>query len=211
MARFSKPKIETSLPDLSGIRDGGGGWPLSLDRVQNWAWQKQVFTPEEMDSIIAIGERKTLDKGTTYGKHSDKIRNSHVRFLYPNELTTWVFQKLTDAINITNQRHFGFDLFSLEQGLQFTRYTAPGEHYDWHVDRGWNSALRKLSVSVQLSNPDDYEGGDLELKFGGKSDRVTRERGMVTFFPSWTLHRVRPVTKGTRYSLVAWVSGPPFK
>jgi PKHD-type hydroxylase len=110
-----------------------------------------------------------------------------------------------------NDQYFGFDLTGMEQGLQFTRYTAPGEHYDWHVDRGHLTATRKLSLSVQLNDPAEYKGGELQFKFGGKDETVKKERGMVTFFPSYTLHRVKPVTQGTRYSLVAWISGPPFK
>jgi PKHD-type hydroxylase len=99
----------------------------------------------------------------------------------------------------------------MEQGLQFTRYQAPGEHYEWHIDRGMQTGTRKLSLSLQLSDPDDYEGGDLEMWFGGEPTKASRERGMMTFFPSYVMHRVTPVTKGVRYSLVCWISGPPFK
>ena len=71
--------------------------------------------------------------------------------------------------------------------------------------------VRKLSVSLLLSDPDDYDGGDLQFKFGEEEQTAERERGMMTLFLSWSLHRVTPVTRGTRYSLVAWTSGPPFK
>ena len=213
MARLTKkPNIKLSLPTKADPTKGGGGWPLMLDHVEEWAWRTQVFTDEELDAIIKIGTQSELHKASTYGsEQSDKNRNSHVQFLFPNELTNWVFARLAGVVNEMNAQFFQFDLTGMEQGLQFTRYTAPGEHYDWHVDRGFMTPTRKLSLSVQLNDPSEYKGGELEFKFGRKDLKVKKERGMVTFFPSYTLHRVRPVTEGTRYSLVAWISGPPFK
>jgi len=212
VARSTKPKITLNLPSKPDPTRGGGAWPLRLDHVEGWAWNNQVFTAEELDAIIEIGKSVELEKATTYGAvQDDKNRNSFVQFLFPNDLTNWVFGKLAGAIDAMNQQFFGFDLTGMEQGLQFTRYTAPGEHYDWHVDRGHLTPTRKLSLSVQLNDPAEYKGGELQFKFGRKDETVKKERGMVTFFPSFTLHRVRPVTQGTRYSLVAWVGGPPFK
>lgn len=212
MARLTKPKITIDLPEKPDFTRGGGAWPLKMDHVENWAWNDLVFTPEELDAIIQIGESAEMTKATTYGsRQSDKNRNSFVQFLYPGEFTNWVFARLASAITHMNDNYFGFDITGLEQGLQLTRYTAPGEHYDWHVDRGHLKPVRKLSLSIQLSDPADYEGGELQLKLGRKDITIDRQRGMATFFPSYTLHRVKPVKKGTRYSLVAWVSGPPFK
>lgn len=214
MARSTKkPQINLTLPtEKPDPTRGGGGWSLALDHVENWAWNTQVFTPEELDTIIEIGKQTELVKASTYGPvQSDKNRNSHVQFLYPNDITNWIFARLAGAINTMNSQYFRFDLSAMEQGLQFTRYTAPGQHYHWHVDRGYLTAPRKLSISVQLSDPKDYKGGGLEFQFGRQVTKVKPERGMVVFFPSYTLHRVRPVTQGTRYSLVCWVSGPPFK
>lgn len=212
MARLTKPKIELDLPERPDPTRGGGAWPLKLDPVQQWAWLGDVFTNEELDTIIEIGRSVELSKATTFGsEQSDKNRNSFVQFLFPNEMTYWIFGRLTDSILQANNLFFGFDLTGMEQGLQFTRYSAPGEHYDWHVDRRGDSPTRKLSLSLQLNDPADYRGGDLQFKFGRQNETVRRERGMMTFFPSYTLHRVRPVTEGTRYSLVAWIAGPPFK
>lgn len=212
MARLTKPKITLDLPDKPDITRGGGAWPLKVDHVENWAWNNQVFTPEELDAIIEIGTSVELGKASTYGPvQDDKNRNSFVQFLFPGEFTNWVFARLAGAITAMNDQFFGFDLTGMEQGLQFTRYTAPGEHYEWHIDKGYMTAVRKLSLSIQLSDPADYKGGDLELQFGMKPVKVSRKRGMATIFPSYTVHRVKPVKEGTRYSLVAWVSGPPFR
>ena len=212
MARsIDKPKIKLDLPERPDPTRGGGAWPLVVDHVENWAWKKDIFTPEELDTIIEIGNSTELAKASTFGEQSDKNRNSYVTFLFPNETTNWIFMRLAGAINEMNAQFFQFDLTGMEQGLQFTRYTAPGQHYDWHVDRGFLTATRKLSLSVQLSDPKDYSGGEFEMLFGRKPQKVGKERGMTVFFPSYTVHRVKPVTKGTRYSLVAWISGPPFK
>lgn len=207
MAHLIKPQI--ALPEVRPFTYGGGGWPLELHKTENWAWFKGVFEPHELDSIIQLGIKTGLDKGSTMGGGDESIRNSFVSFLYPNEYTGWIFQRLADVINHVNGEYFKFDLTSMEQGLQFTSYTAPGEHYTWHIDKGTGN--RKLSLSLQLSDPKDYKGGNLEMWFGGKPVKADRERGMMTFFPSYALHRVTPVTQGTRYSLVCWVSGPPFK
>jgi PKHD-type hydroxylase len=212
MSRIDKPKIEITLPEKPDPTKGAGVWPFKLDSVENWAWSNNVFTPEELDAIIEVGKSTELLKASTYGPvQDDKNRNSYVTFFQPNEYTNWIFSKFAGVITGINQQFFGFDLTGMEQGLQFTRYTAPGQHYDWHIDKGYNTPVRKLSVSLQLSDPADYKGGELELMFGRKAEKLPRERGLMVLFPSYVLHRVRPVTQGTRYSLVCWVSGPPFK
>lgn len=212
MARLTEPKnLKVDLLELSDPNSGGGGWPLHSDHVENWAWISNAFTPTELDAIINIGNSAELHRASTYGGSDVKVRDSFVQFLFPNDVTNWVFQRLAGAINGINQQFFNFDLYTMEQGLQFTRYQAPGEHYEWHIDRGMQTGTRKLSLTLQLSDPDDYEGGDLELWYGGEPMKASRERGMMTFFPSYVMHRVTPVTKGVRYSLVCWVSGPPFK
>lgn len=209
---IDRPKIQIDLPPKPDAIKSGGAWPLTVDHVENWAWIENIFSDQEIKTIIRIGTNAELSKASTYGSvQSDEIRNSSVQFLFPNEYTSWIFAKLAPAITQINSKYFQFDLSGMEQGLQFTRYEAPGQHYDWHVDRGFMTPTRKLSVSVQLSKPEEYEGGELELRFGQEPDVMNRAFGLATFFPSYTLHRVKPVTKGVRYSLVAWVSGPPFK
>ncbi len=203
--------LDLDLLPFKEIDKGGGAYPLQPNRQEEWAWMQNVFSPTELKAIIAIGEAEELDKARTGGKQSQENRDSFVQFLFPNDTTGWIFEKLAGVINEMNDRYWQFDLSSFEQGIQFTRYKAPGQHYEWHTDRGMPTGQRKLSLTVQLSDPDDYEGGDLELRWGKEPLKASREQSMITMFPSWTLHRVTPVTKGTRYSLVAWISGPPFK
>jgi PKHD-type hydroxylase len=203
--------LDVELSPLEDLSKGGGAWSLQANPQEEWAWMQDIFTPLEIKAIIALGESNQLDPGWAGGKHSPEMRDSFVQFLFPNGTTEWIFQKLSGAINEINEMYFRFDLSGFEQGLQFTRYEAPGQHYDWHCDSGMKTGRRKLSLTVQLSDPDDYEGGDLELSWGPEPLKAKRDLSMMTVFPSWTLHRVTPVTKGTRYSLVAWVAGPSFK
>ena len=99
-----------------------------------------------------------------------------------------------------------------DENIQFTEYdSAYDGYYDWHIDTGGKelSSNRKLSMSVQLSDPSEYEGGELQVV--KETNVLKKNRGSAFIFPSYLLHRVTPVTKGTRYSLVCWISGHPFR
>jgi PKHD-type hydroxylase len=205
-------QIDLQLQPLSKPDAPAGGYEFHRDFPFEWCWHKDAFTPLELDAIIRIGKNLEMQKGYT-GKGDDpELRDSFVSWLFPNEVNLWIFERLHAAISDINQQYFNFDLSGLYQGLQFTKYSAPGQHYTWHTDRGGRGVgVRKLSLTLQLSDPAEYMGGDLQFKFGEEEQTASRDRGMMAIFPSWTLHRVTPVTEGTRYSLVAWVSGPPFK
>ena len=99
------------------------------------------------------------------------------------------------------------------EGLQFTEYKSPGQHYDMHIDKLSGGVVRKLTFVLQLTDPDTYEGSDLEMILGAGKDtfKTLRTRGTLILFPSYNLHRVTPITKGTRHSLVGWITGKPFK
>jgi PKHD-type hydroxylase len=112
-----------------------------------------------------------------------------------------------------NNEKFKFNLYNRFQNIQFTKY-EDGDYYKWHVDVGPSSdtCIRKISMTIQLSDDTSYSGGDLQF---GHSDEetftVSREKGSVTLFPSIVRHQVTPVTNGTRYSLVVWATGAPFQ
>ena len=216
MTTSTKRGLTVELLPFEDAANPGGAWGLQPNTQEEWAWRKDVLAPHELDAIVRIADSLEMVKGRTGGgigvEQNAEIRNSDVKFLFPNSLTSWIFQRLTAVVNEMNERFFRFDLSSFEQGLQLTRYDGAAEqHYDWHVDRGMGTGQRKLSITVQLSDPQDYEGGDLQLRFGKEPITINKERGMIALFPSYTMHRVTPVTKGTRYSLVGWISGPPFK
>ncbi len=138
----------------------------------------------------------------------DQARESTVHFLWPGPAQDWLFDKLEYAVRRLNEG-YGFTLSGFFEGAQVAAYSQAG-HYDWHIDLGEEYySNRKLSLSVQLSDPADYDGGELEFK--ATDELAPRQQGALIAFPSYLLHRVRPVTRGRRYSLVSWVSGPPFR
>ena len=126
-------------------------------------------------------------------------------------------RQIVEQINADNfmyDLHPGFDNHTIQYGVY-----KPSGHYTWHKDADLFAAenkpdltLRKLSVTVQLSEPDDYEGGELQLQ-GPDGDLYTcpKERGTIIVFDSRTLHRVRPIKSGVRKSLVGWVNGPRWR
>lgn len=188
-------------------------WPFQLDPVNHWSYWDKAFSDEECDELIRIGNSLKKQKPFIYAeeKLDVEVRNSEVGWLYSTHGVDWAFRKMTDIVSELNEKYFGFDLFGALEGFQFTKYEAPSGKYGKHVDATFNKRVRKLSFTLQLSDPKDYEGGDLCLYAGGKPDKMKKERGHVVVFPSYVLHEVTPVTKGTRYSLVSWITGKPFK
>jgi len=171
------------------------------------------FNETELAQIIAEGLALPLAKGqVTAIERAPKARNSTIA-LFPNEPRySWMVERIARVVNLVNRQHWGFELAGSER-LQFSAY-APGEHYDWHIDLGaqLHFAQRKISVSVLLNDPAEYDGGDLEVSIGSDNKICARSKGAVILFPSYALHRVTPVTRGTRYSLVAWIVGAtPFR
>jgi PKHD-type hydroxylase len=184
-------------------------WNLYTDHVELYAYWDKLFSKDECKEIVKVAKNKGLIKGTTFGKSN--IRKSKISWLYAADELDWVFRKLTDAVLDLNERFFKFDIFGFHEGLQFTNYKAPSNKYGRHVDRSLNTPTRKLSLSVQLTDPKKYVGGDLLLYSSEKPTLVTREQGSLVLFPSYVLHEVTTVTKGERNSLVAWITGKPFK
>lgn len=184
-------------------------WNFYLDHVHSFAYWEKVFTKQECEKIIEIANKKGLVRGTTTDKTD--IRLSEVCWLYPDDDLEFVFRKITDVVLNLNNRFFKFDIFGLSEGLQFTNYKAPSDKYGKHIDRENDFLIRKLSLSIQLTDPNEYEGGELILYEDEKGTEMKKEQGTLVLFPSYILHEVKPITKGERNSLVTWVTGKPFK
>jgi PKHD-type hydroxylase len=185
-------------------------WNFYLDRVNPCAFYENVFSKAECEKIIKIAKNKGLIKGITFGD-TVNVRASKICWLYAADDLEWAFRKLTDIILDANDRFFNFDIFGLNEGLQFTNYKAPSDKYGKHTDRRLDTVVRKLSISIQLTDPKEYEGGELYLYEDDKGIEMKKEQGTLIIFPSYILHEVKPVTKGERNSLVAWVTGKQFK
>jgi len=191
-------------------------WSFELDPVNSYAYWNNAFSKIECEQIINLGKDKGLSKGSTLNdtkekKSNKEVRDSKVTWLYPTDNMEWVFRRVTDITLNLNERFFKFDLFGMLEGFQFTNYEAPGGKYGRHVDSTFNINVRKLSISIQLTNPTEYEGGELYLYSDEEGKVMDKTQGTLIIFPSYTLHEVMPVTKGERNSLVSWVTGKPFK
>jgi PKHD-type hydroxylase len=215
----------SSLPKPTSDYASAFNWWLDVTTNENWAYAHNLFTPEECKKIIEIGTSGTDASPLTYGNVGDmtgspeqlkelaKVRRSPIAWIRSDVLDNrWIFERLVHQIKTINDQFFNYDLTDI-QSLQFTSYDAKEKgFYQKHVDMMYKgTGTRKLSLSVQLSDSSDYEGGDLLLHYKNNPDVAFRNQGTATFFPSWMLHEVTPVTKGKRYSLVAWVQGPRFK
>jgi PKHD-type hydroxylase len=184
------------------------------DDTENWSYVLNAFDADECKKIIELGENLELKRALTAGElddESQKYRKSNVSWIIPAPETEWLFRKMTDLVVVANEKFFGFELMGFGEGFQFTKYEAPDGEYDLHIDKAKHKGIRKLSVVVQLTDPSEYEGGDLEIHLGKIPDTMQRGLGNACFFPSYVMHRVTPVTSGKRYSLVAWLTGPQFK
>lgn len=191
-------------------------WTLEVDHVERYAYVKNLFTKDECEWIVKfVKDKYKMEQGTILSVDeviNPEIRESNVVFISPETELNWVYGKLTDAVLNINRDFFKFDLFGFTEGLQFTEYVAPTGHYGQHVDRAFNMGnIRKLSIVVQLTDENEYEGGNFEIMDSSTPTPLYRDQGTLLAFPSYTLHQVTPVTKGTRHSLVGWVSGKPFK
>lgn len=170
-----------------------------------------LFSAEECEKILALAgekfEQAYVAQNLTNSDESvinEETRNNNNHLLHPGEENYWVFEKLLAIITAANKEFYQFDINQFN-AVQISKYEV-GEYYHDHIDIGPGVlGNRKLSLTLQLSDPDSYEGGDLVLDFD--NFHASRELGSVTIFPSFVKHGVRSVTKGTRYSLVAWVSG----
>lgn len=170
-----------------------------------------VFSVEECKKIISDNSPEGFETSAVQAAVSDdtpteklQIRDSSNVWVEQNDTNMWLFDKMLALVMSANQKFkFEVDFF---EALQLAKYEV-GQFYNWHVDLGpGHMGNRKLSVTVQLSDSDSYEGGDLVLD-DGTDFMAPRELGSVTVFPSFMKHKVTPITKGTRYSLVVWASG----
>jgi len=217
--------------------------------LQNYYYYfESALSPRICDHIIEYGKRHKPEMALTGGTQRDessktksgKLKKSVIKKLHVKRKSdivwmndTWIYKEIQPYVREANTRAgWNFD-WDWSESCQFTKYGV-GQYYGWHCD-SWekpynkpdspveHGKIRKLSVTVSLSDPDEYEGGNLEFDMRNQKDwehdkkkaihecTEIRPRGSVIVFPSFVWHRVAPVTKGTRYSLVIWNLGYPFR
>ena len=171
-------------------------------------WQGAV-SDQRIKRIIEHGENQVQQAATVMGGGVIDHRRSEIAWLNDDiELRNYLFGFAFEA-----NRHWGFHIHN-DADIQYTKYKAEDQgHYGLHSDTDWFSPLqvtRKISITVQLSNPDEYAGGDFELE-GSSLPPDYKHRGTVLAFPSYLMHMVKPVTSGVRRSLVTWIEGPQWR
>lgn len=195
-------------------------WFLDLKPNHSWACMTKAFTDSECKLIVDLGTKIKSTKGLINNESTQsnatkldvQYRKSDIAFFDPDdESTKWIFRKVTDLVVHMNKEFWSYDLQYIET-LQFTSYKDEDDFYGCHIDQSMTGVHnRKLSFSVQLSDPKDYQGAELVMYVEKKPSVTNKQRGDAVFFPSYVLHEVTPLKSGTRYSLVGWVCGPRFR
>jgi PKHD-type hydroxylase len=169
----------------------------------------------DCERLVALaGAAPLRDGGLVGGARDPAIRRAGLVWVDDLVDGSWVMDRMVGLVARANREAFEFDLTDFAESAQVARYGAEAAgHFDWHSDigRGALAARRKLTIVVQLSDPEAYEGGALELRPDSGIHTAPRLRGQATMFPSFVLHRVTPVTRGTRWSLTLWAHGPAFR
>ena len=213
MLQFEQPRPEDA---------GACEWAYFLDAAaqtpppsgNNWVAATSVvarlFSAAQCERIVAQGEALGLAPGhMTRPGYSP--RRCQFAWMRRDPATAWIYDRIAEAVREVN-RNYRFELVGMMDPLQFTRYDgATHDEIGWHVDCGEGpNTTRKLSLTVQLSDPEAYDGGDLEF-LAMPASSFMRHRGAAILFPALLAHRVTPVARGTRRALVAFWNGPPFR
>lgn len=178
-----------------------------------YRWLDQVLTDEECEEIIRFGTAN-LETASTHGEKVGNRVQKIASWLKRKSQVSWVdagsdldplMSRLVNNLLAVSRDDYFVNLDYVES-IQFTRYGGGLARYGWHTDSSANglAASRIMSATVELSDPDDYVGGDLKIQIGGANYVAKKKRGRMILFPSAFPHKVTPVLKGTRHSLVLW-------
>lgn len=180
----------------------------------NYYWFENIFSDEEYNYINNLQELYQFEKATVIDdsvNSENQARKSEIKWLHHDEKSDWLYNKIETMVMEANQT-WGFDLYSIKDSIQYTEYYEGGGHYNWHMDTGPSPINnRKISITIQLSSPDEYEGGNLDIWTGNGIQTCPKQKGVAILFPSYMLHRITPVSSGIRKSLVLWVGGSPYR
>ena len=191
---------------------------ITEPKWKSWIIQttSPLFTPDQCRQIIECGRRQPPQKaqvgmGKPGGGTDTSKRVTTISWIPFNEMQH-MYEDLYKFIQKANENHFGFCDIRITENAQFTEYPEGG-FYDWHMDCDINMAheppVRKISMTLLLNDPSEFEGGHLELGRPGKFGEL--KQGHAICFASFINHRVHPVKRGLRPSLVVWFGGKPFR
>jgi PKHD-type hydroxylase len=192
--------------------------------TSNWNdfyYFKNVFDDKmisELEQMVYANYK--FSKGRTgvaeLGNDTDsyKTNNRDIAYIQPEAHSQWLYELLFPLALEANEKLFHFDIDIVTDPIHYVIYPEDGGHLDWHMDVGaYGVNKRKLAMTVQLSDSTDYEGGEFQINTGQEKDAENAPaiRGRCFLFPAFMIHRVAPVTKGKRKSLVVWTLGPKFR
>lgn len=183
--------------------------------LTNYYYYSKGINDEDIAKIIQVSKKYQVIDGTISDGLDSTYRKSKIIWIPLNDETQFIYDKIVFLLKDANKNMWNFNITNIIDKLQLSEYEGDNRqeeqgHYDWHMDFGENNSTRKISLTVQLSNENDYENGDLEFMVHRTILKAPREKGSVIIFPSYLTHRVTNVTKGKRKSLVFWIHGPPF-
>ena len=213
-------------------------WSVGMNVADNpFCTWNCLFSPEQCDEIIKLCESFKAERGmiaaapgyapidaqdvTQYDRtgkvRDDKVRpNVTVQWVKYTEDTAWLYDTIWEAVATVQEEGWNFDIRGIFEEMQYTTYdSSKGDSfYSRHQDIGATHNHRKISITLQLTDESEYEGGEFLLE-GHEDDlrewKPLEQKGSMIMFPSFTYHRVTPVTKGKRKVLVVWISGPKLK
>ena len=182
-------------------------------------YYREILPPELVDLMVKELKQMEEDRvpfedggvgGDAHGRNDLTVRNSKVNWWYENH---WACSVISHYINLANKKTWQYDLNTLES-IQISVYQEGG-HYGWHSDYGTSTRqnwTRKLSASVLVTDPSEYDGGDLVfIDYHGNEVNTPKEKGTILVFDSRIPHKVKKVTRGRRVSLVTWMYGPKLR
>jgi PKHD-type hydroxylase len=178
----------------------------------------EVFGPDECREIISLfggypaAPGMSWNRDSGYGVNPD-TRQVATAYIPRQPKTLWVYQRM-DEIFFKTASYWGLDVRETVEDVKYLVYRESDHFSQWHIDIGEDrGSRRKLSMSIELCDSSEYEGGELQI-FPSDKGHVAgpyRPAGVAIVFPSHRYHRVMPITRGTRYALVNWISGPPLR
>lgn len=189
---------------------------FGLDHSAYW---DDFLCEEDLQYLIYHSNWKSLESARIGGAQEntidENIRRTNICWLGIDQENSYIWEKISNVVAEVNRKFFQFNLSGFHEPMQLGLYKATDQgHYNWHTDNSISETKvpRKLSMAISLSDPEDYEGGELQIKpFSDEPITLENKKGRAWFFPSYMLHRVTPVTLGIRKSAVLWVGGPQFK
>ena len=193
--------------------------PIKAD-FNNFYYFPQVFSNEEISNLDQlVTQNYKFQKGQVGNIElgildSTVYNNRNIAYLPPDNNTKGLYEKLEKLVIQANEELFNFSITQVTDLIHYVIYPENGGHLDWHMDVGKLGVnRRKLALTVQLSDPTEYDGGEFEIWFGSKEKFITvpRQKGDVIIFPTFLMHRIKPITRGQRKALVFWTGGEPFR